>query len=97
MAKEASPSDAIRASLKALLEQVPILRNAGAGIVLGPHRDLILKARAQGHTYREIARALAEAGMKVSPQTIRRYTIRSGGTTGKRRSRFVAIQHTQER
>jgi hypothetical protein len=87
MAKEASPSDAIRASLKALLEQVPILRNAGAGIVLGPHRDLILKARAQGHTYREIARALAEAGMKVPPQTVRRYALRIGGTTSKRRSR----------
>jgi hypothetical protein len=97
MAKEASPSDAIRTSLKALLEQVPILRNAGAEIVLGPHRDLILKARAQGHSYREIAQALAKAGMKVSPQTIRRYTLRIGGTTAKRRSRFAVMQHTQER
>jgi hypothetical protein len=96
MAELSSPSDALRASLQALLEQVPILRNAGVEVVLGPHRDLILKARAQGHTYREIAEALGEAGMKVSPETIRRYTLRIGGTTSKPRSRFATIQRTRE-
>jgi hypothetical protein len=96
MAELSSPSDALRASLQALLEQVPILRNVGVEIVLGPHRDLILKARAQGHTYREIAEALREAGMKVSPETIRRYALRIGGTPSKRRSRFATIQRTRE-
>jgi hypothetical protein len=96
MAELSSPSDALRASLQALLEQVPILRNVGVDIVLGPHRDLILKARAQGHTYRAIAQALREAGMKVSPETIRRYALRIGGAPGKRRSRFTTIQRTRE-
>jgi hypothetical protein len=97
MAKEASQGDAISEGLKALLEQVPILRNVGTKIVLAPHQDLILKARAQGHSYREIARALAEAGIKVSPQTLRRYILRVEGTKSKRRSRFATIQHTRER
>ena len=97
MTQASSPGDALRASLQALLEQVPILRNAGVEVLLGPHRELILKARAQGHTYRAIAQALGEAGMKVSPQTIRRYTLRIGGAPGKRRSRFSSIQHTRER
>jgi hypothetical protein len=96
MAELPSPSDALRASLQALLEQVPILRSAAVDIVLGPHRDLILKARAQGHTYRAIAEALREVGMKVSPQTIRRYALRIGGTPSKRRSRFASIQRTRE-
>jgi len=96
MEELSSPSNALRASLQALLEQVPILRNAGVDIVLGQHRDLILKARAQGHTYHAIAEALREAGMKVSPQTIRRYALRIGGTPVKRRSRFATIQRTRE-
>jgi hypothetical protein len=75
---------------------VPIIRSAGVDIVLGPHADIILKARAQGHTYRAIAEALREAGMKVSPQTIRRYALRIGGTTSKRRSRFATIQRTRQ-
>jgi hypothetical protein len=96
MAEERSPSDALRANLQTLLEQVPILRNAGVEVALGPHRDLILKCRAQGHTYRAIANALQKAGMKISPQTIRRYTIRLDGTPGKRRSRFKLIQGTRD-
>jgi hypothetical protein len=96
MAQETSPSDALRASLQALLEQVPILRNAGVETALGPHRELILQARAQGHSYRDIAEALAVAGLKASPETIRRYALRIGGTKNKRRSRFSTIQRTRE-
>jgi len=96
MAESSSPSEALRASLQALLEQVPILRKAGVDIALGPHRDLIIKARAQGHSYRAIAEALREAGMKVSPETIRRYALRIGDAPSKRRSRFATIQRTRE-
>ena len=96
MAQAISVSDALRASLQALFEQVPILKNAGVEVALGPHRELILQARAQGHSYREIAEALAKAGLKASPETIRRYALRIGGAPSKRRSRFSIIQRTRE-
>lgn len=96
MTRASSPHDALHASLHALLEQVPILKNAGVELVLGPHRDLILKARAQGHSYRDIAGTLRKAGMNVSPETVRRYTLRIGGTPIRRRSRFTTIQGTRQ-
>jgi hypothetical protein len=45
------------------------------------HRELILKALDNGHTYRAISVSVRDAGIQASPETIRRYIQRVTGNT----------------
>lgn len=77
----------IRAKLHGLIEAAPIPRKSALEETLEPHRELITQAHAKGHNYRSITNALREAGLKASPETIRRYvqriTMSSPATNGK--------------
>ena len=66
----------IRSRLNALIEAPPVPRRSILETTLEPHRELITQAHAQGHNYRSIADALRSAGLKASPETIRRYVQR---------------------
>lgn len=48
---------------------------------LRQNRKLVTQALANGHTYRDIAVMLRDAGFKASPETIRRHLHRVMGTT----------------
>lgn len=61
-----APAEKPRPVLHALLEQ---------------HRELILKALDNGHTYRAISVSVRDAGIQASPETIRRYIQRVTGNT----------------
>jgi hypothetical protein len=61
-----SPAEKPRPVLHALLEQ---------------HRELILQALDNGHTYRAISVSIRDAGIQASPETIRRYIQRVTGNT----------------
>ena len=50
---------------------------------LKQNRKLITQAIANGHTYRDIAAGLRDAGFTASPETIRRHIHRVIGTTKK--------------
>ncbi len=52
---------------------------------LKQNRKLVTQALANGHTYRDIAAGLREAGFSSSPETIRRHIHRVIGTTKKAR------------
>ncbi len=68
--------DDIRAKLTALVESPPTPRRSLLETILEPHRELIMQAHAKGHNFRTITSALREAGLKASPETIRRYVQR---------------------
>ncbi len=92
----------IRSRLTALVEAAPVPRRSVLEATLEPHRELITQAHAKGHNYRSITEALRGAGLKASPETIRRYVQRiTNGTTGtndqaksKRSSRKVTARKT---
>ncbi len=66
----------IRSRLTALIEAAPVPRRSVLEATLEPHRELITQAHAKGHNYRSITEALRGAGLKASPETIRRYVQR---------------------
>lgn len=66
----------IRSRLTALIDAAPVPRRSLLETTLEPHRDLITQAHAKGHNYRSITEALRGAGLKASPETIRRYVQR---------------------
>ncbi len=73
----------IRSQLTALIDAAPLPRRSVLEATLEPHRELITQAHAKGHNYRSITEALRGAGLKASPETIRRYVQRiTNGTTG---------------
>jgi len=82
----------IRSSLTALVDAAPVPRRSVLEATLEPHRELITQAHAKGHNYRSITEALRDAGLKASPETIRRYVQRitkgadSNGTAKPNRS-----------
>jgi len=92
----------IRSRLTALIEVAPAPRRSVLEATLEPHRELITQAHAKGHNYRSITEALRGAGLKASPETIRRYVQRitngSAATNGqaksKRSSRKVTARKT---
>ncbi len=92
----------IRSRLTALIDAAPLPRRSVLETTLEPHRELITQAHAKGHNYRSITEALRAAGLKASPETIRRYVQRitngSAGTNGqgksKRSSRKVTARKT---
>jgi len=92
----------IRSRLTALIDAAPLPRRTVLEATLEPHRELITQAHAKGHNYRSITEALRGAGLKASPETIRRYVQRitngSNGTNGqaksKRSSRKVTAPKT---
>ena len=71
----------IRSRLTALIEATPIPRRSTLETTLEPHRELITQAYAKGHNYRSITDTLRGAGLKASPETIRRYLQRITKTT----------------
>jgi len=87
--EQTSIDAAIRAKLEALVASGPVERKSKLETTLDPHRDLIAAAVAKGHTYRTITTTLREAGLKASPETIRRYVQRIG-TNGKGKPRVAA-------
>jgi len=76
----------IRSRLTALIDAAPLPRRSVLEATLEPHRELITQAHAKGHNYRSITEALRGAGLKASPETIRRYVQRitksDAGTNG---------------
>ncbi len=66
----------IRSRLAALIDAAPVPRRSVLETTLEPHRELITQAHAKGHNYRSITEALRSAGLKASPETIRRYVQR---------------------
>jgi len=66
----------IRSRLTALIDAAPVPRRSVLEATLEPHRELITQAHAKGHNYRSITEALRGAGLKASPETIRRYVQR---------------------
>jgi len=92
----------IRSRLTALIDAAPLPRRSILEATLEPHRELITQAHAKGHNYRSITEALRGAGLKASPETIRRYVQRiTNGATGtngqaksKRSSRKVTARKT---
>ncbi len=92
----------IRSRLTALIDAAPVPRRSVLEATLEPHRELITQAHAKGHNYRSITEALRGAGLKASPETIRRYVQRitngsvgtNGQTKSKRSSRQVTAQKT---
>jgi len=66
----------IRSRLTALIDAAPLPRRSVLETTLEPHRELITQAHAKGHNYRSITEALRSAGLKASPETIRRYVQR---------------------
>ena len=66
----------IRSRLTALIDAAPVPRRSILETTLEPHRELITQAHAKGHNYRSITEALRGAGLKASPETIRRYVQR---------------------
>ncbi len=73
----------IRSRLTALIDAAPLPRRSVLEATLEPHRELITQAHAKGHNYRSITEALRGAGLKASPETIRRYVQRiTNGATG---------------
>ncbi len=78
-------NDAIRAKLEALVAIDPTARKTRIETTLDPHRNLIAAAIAKGHTYRSIATVLRDAGLKASPETIRRYVQRIDSNGSKKR------------
>ncbi len=69
----------IHEGLSFLINSPPQLRRSALDEQLSPHRELIGQAVAKGHTFRTIATTLTEAGLKVSPESIRRYVQRTNG------------------
>lgn len=90
--------DEIRSRLNALIETTPAPRRSVLEATLEPHRELITQAHAKGHNYRSISDVLRAAGLKASPETIRRYVrrITSGETptNGKTKTRRPARKVT---
>jgi len=92
----------IRSRLTALIDAAPLPRRSVLEATLEPHRELITQAHAKGHNYRSITEALRGAGLKASPETIRRYVQRitngNAGTNGqaksKRSSRRITARKT---
>ena len=91
----------IASRLTALIEAAPVPRRSILETTLEPHRELITRAHAKGHNYRSITEALRAAGLKASPETIRRYVQRitnGDATNGKakpgRSSRKVTARKT---
>jgi len=80
-------NDAIRAKLEALVAIDPTARKTRIETTLDPHRNLIAAAIGKGHTYRSIATVLRDAGLKASPETIRRYVQRIDPNGSKKTSR----------
>ncbi len=66
----------IRSRLTALVDAAPVPRRSVLEATLEPHRELITQAHAKGHNYRSITEALRGAGLKASPESIRRYVQR---------------------
>ena len=79
-------------------DAAPVPRRSVLETTLEPHRELITRAHAKGHNYRSITEALRAAGLKASPETIRRYVQRitngDAATNGKtnRSSRKVTAR-----
>lgn len=69
----------IHEGLSFLIMSPPEPRRSALDEQLAPHRDLIAQAVSKGHTYRTIATTLTEAGLKVSPESVRRYVQRTNG------------------
>ena len=69
----------IHAGLSALIISPPRQRRSALEDQLEPHRTLIAQALAKGHTYRSISAILNEAGLKASPESVRRYVQRTNG------------------
>ena len=69
----------IHEGLSALLITPPSPRRSALEEQLEPHRSLIAQAISKGHTYRTIATTLQAAGLKASPESLRRYVQRSNG------------------
>ena len=92
----------IRSRLTALIDAAPVPRRSVLEATLEPHRELITQAPAKGHNYRSITEALRGAGLKASPETIRRYVQRitndtagmNGQAKSKRSSRKVTARKT---
>jgi len=92
----------IRARLTALIDAAPLPRRSVLEATLEPHRELITQAHAKGHNYRSITEALRGAGLKASPETIRRYVHRitkgdaamNGHAKSNRSSRKVTARKT---
>ncbi len=92
----------IRSRLTALIDAAPLPRRSVLEATLEPHRELITQAHAKGHNYRSITEALRGAGLKASPETIRRYVQRitndtagmNGQAKSKRSSRKVTARKT---
>jgi len=80
--EHASIDESIRTKLEALVASGPTERKSKLEATLDPHRELIAAAVAKGHTYRTVTATLRDAGLKASPETIRRYVVRIG-TNGK--------------
>ncbi len=87
----------IRSRLTALIDAPPVPRRSVLEATLEPHRELITQAHSKGHNYRSITEALRGAGLKASPETIRRYVQRitkpasaNGQPASKRRRRVTA-------
>ena len=92
----------IRSRLTALIDAAPLPRRSLLEATLEPHRELITQAHATGHNYRSITEALRGAGLKASPETIRRYLQRitksdadtNGAAKPNRASRKVTARKT---
>jgi DNA-binding NarL/FixJ family response regulator len=80
-------NDAISAKLQQLIATEPAERKSKLETTLDPHRELITKALAKGHTYRAIATTLRDAGLNASPETVRRYIRRISDAKTKRPAR----------
>lgn len=90
--EHASIDEAIRSKLEALVASGPAERKTKLEATLDPHRDLIAAAIAKGHTYRTITTTLRDAGLKASPETIRRYVQRiSTNGKAKRPARRITV------
>ena len=95
----------IRSRLTALIDAPPESRRSVLEATLEPHRELITQAHAKGHNYRSITEALRSAGLKASPETIRRYVQRitksdagnNGTAKPNRLSRKVTARKTSAR
>jgi hypothetical protein len=79
--------DAIAAKLQELIATEPAERKSKLEATLDPHRDLITKALAKGHSYRALATALRDIGITASPETVRRYIRRITDAKNKRPAR----------
>ena len=86
----------IRAKLNGLIAAAPVPRKSALEITLEPHRELITQAHAKGHNYRSITNALREAGLKASPETIRRYVQRIT-TTGSTPNEKTKMRRSQSK